>query len=169
MFPQCWRLRYYALGVKADEQVDEGVLRRLFSIVKCRRNNPPQNIITVDKEIKEFATEGVEKHFVIIHKQGGSKSVFFRNENFMRIISPLQLFKAKMVYFTNDTTGDRSEGKELYNNEKLKMLTKGAINGSLTLVYRNNKTYHIGDESSLIAWSKNVANLNTDLAIAKVE
>jgi hypothetical protein len=122
----------------------------------------PTVVITPEKQasgamLAELTT-GVQKKLVIIHRLLGGSTLHFRNENCVRIEDPLQLYQASVVYFTNDETGGRIEGRQLFSQDVI-IEASAALYNSLKFIYASGRTYEFRNEASFVYWSGNTDKL----------
>lgn len=119
----------------------------------------------IDQRIAQELFDGVKKRLVIIHRTLGGNSLCFRNHNFVKIEDPMELYHARIVYFTNDATGGRINGHRIFD-DIVTINAKASISNTLEFVYESGRSYYFRDEASFLYWSGNLEKLH--IALAKV-
>jgi hypothetical protein len=117
----------------------------------------------VNESMMQELLQGVARRLVIVHRLGCGKQVMFRNENFVKIEDPLQLYKAHVVFFTNDDRPGALGGNILFD-AKVNIQGSPSRFNSLTFVYQSGRTYEFTDQSSFYYWSGQCL----DLSIARL-
>lgn len=105
---------------------------------------------------------GVPKRLRILYRPFAGSSLFFYNENLMKIYDPAHLYHSETVIFTNINRDLEPhmpfEGHILFDQVVPVQAKSTLLHNRLTLVYPNGEwTFY--DEFSLFSWGRNVEAL----------